>query len=606
MNTSAPLEIRNGGELVAMGDVLTVSQHFLARGVDPDNLAAWRRKERGIWKILSWQAAIQEVANVADRLSDAGLGRGETAILHCDKGYRWVTAAHAIQGLGATVVPIMPDASASELRHCLKQIPSPKVVLAEDEEKAQTLSVIFSELDCSPRIFAVRTAQTLDSDLGQADSDANVKNVGRVIEAWPVSSKRDPEVALKTFQEEVKRGQPEDIATLIFQTGSQDALECISITHKDWIENATSFGRSLNLSHADETICTVAPAYAAANILYQVAPSMYGYCVNFPETRDTILADLREIGPTQLLVTPSGYKHIAVTSMSEMASAGWIKRKLFKTTQDGFQKSLSNGDMQGIGVGPAIGAAFLCKSMREVLGLARVKSAITYPVQMGMEGRAFFASLGLRFHQILEDKQPAGLLPKLNLSLQDLSLSNSASRVSTNPTVIFEDKTFNVDIGLEENLCASPYIKRAVVVSKDSADATALIELDIQASKDWADQQGVYYKSVETLALQSEVLDLIEGEIRKITSNLTECGGAILAKVAQFILLRRPLDRNQGELTHLRMPSYQRVVTNYSALLRTVGLGKDNDFIVGAMKTGKYLSLRDKCTLDHRGVLLVG
>jgi len=589
-----------------MGDELTVSQHLLARGTDPDNQAAWRRKERGIWRISSWQAAIQDVANVADRLSDAGLSRGETAILHCDKGYRWVAAAHAIQGLGATVVPIMPDASASELRHCLKQIPSPKVVLAEDEEKAQLLGLIFSELDCSPRIFAVRAAQTLDGESGQADSDANAHNVGQVIETWPVSSKRDPSVALKIFQEEVERGQPEDIATVIFQTGSQDVLECMSITHKDWIQNATSFGRSLNLSHTDEMICTVAPAYAAANILYQVAPSMYGYCVNFPETRDTILADLREIGPTQLLVTPSGYKHIAVSSMSEMASAGWIKRKLFKATQDGFQKWLSNGDMQGIGVGSTIGAAFLCKSMREVLGLARVKSAITYPVQMGIEGRAFFASLGLKFHQILEDKKSAGLLPKLNLNIQDLSLSNSASRVSNNPTVIFEEKKFNVDIGLEENLCASPYIKRAVVVSKDSADATALIELDIQASKDWADQQGIYYQSVETLALQSEVLDLIEVEIRKITSNLTERGGAMLAKVARFILLRRPLDRNQGELTHLRMPSYQRVVTNYSVLLRIVGLGKGNDSIVGEIKTGKYLLLRDECALDHRGVLLVG
>ncbi len=54
-----------------------------------------------------------------------------------------------------------------------------------------------------------------------------------------------------------------------------------------------------------------------------------GFTVNCPESRETVMTDLREIGPTYYFAPPRIYEGLLTQVMIRMEDAGWVKRKLF-------------------------------------------------------------------------------------------------------------------------------------------------------------------------------------------------------------------------------------------------------------------------------------
>ena len=46
------------------------------------------------------------------------------------------------------------------------------------------------------------------------------------------------------------------------------------------------------------------PGWIGQNLFGYVQPMVVGYCICCPESSDTMLSDMREMGPTYLLATP--------------------------------------------------------------------------------------------------------------------------------------------------------------------------------------------------------------------------------------------------------------------------------------------------------------
>ena len=588
------------------GQYQTISQCFLSRASADASKTAWRRKERGVWRPVSWAEALHEVSTLAQGLADNGLRRGDSVLICADKTHHWVVAAHAIQGLGGIVAPIMPDASPREAGFCLEQITTPKMILVESEKALSAVSSACSASGFSGPVFLGKSNQgtvSATDDAGRSESQ---------IQNWPRADKGNADLAIEFFKKEVSKGQFDDLASIFFQTGETGSLETVSLSHRAWLENVSVFTQHLQLSGSDQTICTLAPAYAAAKLLYQVAPAVHGYCVNFPETSETILADMREIGPTQVLVSPAGCKHIAVSSIAQMKSAGWIKRTLFEAGQDRYKKQAQSGNAAIGGIWGTFGATLVCRPIREVLGLSRVKSVLTYPMHLGVDAGAFFSSIGLKFKKVEESKSH-GVSGLLTLQVSDFSAAETSTPNESLKIQVDLDDSYQltVDRDIEGALCTSAYIKRAVVFSSGADGSTALIQLDHLASKDWADRQGVHYESVDQLSLNPEMLQLVENEIRLRVSD--KSNSASVSKdpnrtvVGKFVVLRKDLDPDQGELTHLRTPNYQTVVRNYAWLIGSLDANHEGASSTAAASSSERLfRLKDSHGLDYGGVRVGG
>ena len=54
-----------------------------------------------------------------------------------------------------------------------------------------------------------------------------------------------------------------------------------------------------------------------------------GFCVNCPESAETMMTDLREIGPTYFFAPPRVFETLLTSVMIRMEDAGRFKKRLF-------------------------------------------------------------------------------------------------------------------------------------------------------------------------------------------------------------------------------------------------------------------------------------
>ena len=130
-----------------------------------------------------------------------------------------------------------------------------------------------------------------------------------------------------------------------------------------------------------------------------------GFCVNCPENRDTVLNDLKEIGPTYYFAPPAVFESILTRVMIRMEDAGWIKRKMFNY----FMEHSRNVGTDILDKKPvslmdrliyALGSLLVYEPLKNNLGFTRLKLAYTAGEAIGPEIFTFFRSLGINIKQL--------------------------------------------------------------------------------------------------------------------------------------------------------------------------------------------------------------
>src|SRR5262249_9869851 len=131
-----------------------------------------------------------------------------------------------------------------------------------------------------------------------------------------------------------------------------------------------------------------------------------GYCVSCPESADTVMLDMREIGPTYFFAPPAVLEGMLTRVVIRMADAGWVKRRLF----DGFMalarrvgaRLLAGAGGSGWGERRpyALGALVAYGPLRNALGMSRVRVAYTAGEAIGPDLFVFYRSIGINLKQL--------------------------------------------------------------------------------------------------------------------------------------------------------------------------------------------------------------
>ena len=93
---------------------------------------------------------------------------------------------------------------------------------------------------------------------------------------------------------------------------------------------------------------------------------------------------------------------------------------------------------------------------------------------------------------------------------------------------------------IETKLAESRYIKQAVVVGQDMRYLAALILVDEDEIKSYAEENGIQYDTYENLLLSDNIQKLYEGEIANLIS--AKNGFKMFERVAKFTLITKPFE----------------------------------------------------------------
>ncbi len=589
-------------------------QHAQTR---PDSPAV-RQKSRGIWQTLTWRQLADEVAALAAGLAARGLQRGDTVALLGENRPRLIAAMAAVQWLGGVIVPLFADTPADEIAGPL-QGAGVAYVFAEDQEQVDkllqllpqcpSLRGIFYDDDRGMRHYALDRLQSYDSLLAQ----------GR--QALPTQR--------AAIDAELTRGHGQDAAALFFTSGTTGPARGVLHSHAALIDRARAVAQLDGLGADDVTMAYLPPAWIGQHAFAYAVPMVTGACVCCPESSETMLQDMREMGPSLFLAPPRVLEALLTQVTIRINDTGGFKQRLY-THFLGVAARVGEGVLAGqpVGMGDrlayALGQMLIYGPLRDVLGMSRVRVAYSAGEAVGPDLLRFYRSIGINLKQLYGSTetglfvtlqrdgqvQPAAVgaaAPGVELGFSaqrevlvrspGLFLGYHGGTAAAQPATdaqgwfhtgdagwLGEDGQLHVidrlqDLGtladgtpfapkpLENKLKFSPYINEAVAFGKGQDKVCVFVDIDPEAVGNWADKQGLSYTGLADLASLDPVYDLIAGVIAQANAELAADPATARLQVHRFLLLHKRLEADDGELTRMRKLRRDLIAQRFASLV---------------------------------------
>ena len=274
----------DGGTLDTFPKLLM--HHARVRGQRP----AIREKNLGIWQTWTWREFADEVRTLAVALAADGLRRGGHVALVSDNRPRLYAAMCAVQCLGGVPVPLYQDAVAEEMVFPIQNAEI-GLAFAEDQEQVDKL------LEILPRCPTLRRIYYDDPRGLRHYKQPQLRSYEDLL-ASAAGRDRNP------VDQEIERGTGSDVAGMFFTSGTTAAPKGVVHTHGSLLGPARVAAEMEKLGDNDVILAYLPPAWIGQNIFSCAQAFVAGYCICCPESPETVLTDMREVGPTYYFAPP--------------------------------------------------------------------------------------------------------------------------------------------------------------------------------------------------------------------------------------------------------------------------------------------------------------
>ncbi len=117
---------------------------------------------------------------------------------------------------------------------------------------------------------------------------------------------------------------------MLYTSGTTGKPKGVCQTHAAFIAAAKG-GAEFDKLTANDSILSYLPMAWVGDHLFSYAQWLYaGFTINCPESGDTVMTDLREIGPTYYFAPPRVFENLLTQVMIRMEDASALKRWLFR------------------------------------------------------------------------------------------------------------------------------------------------------------------------------------------------------------------------------------------------------------------------------------
>jgi long-chain acyl-CoA synthetase len=607
-------------------------QHAKVRGDHP----AIREKDLGIWQAWTWSEVAGEVRALACGLAAQGFKRGMSLAIVGENRPRLYWAIAAVQSLGGIPIPLYSDAAAQEMVFVFQNAEI-AFALAEDQEQVDKLLEVQAQCPKLQHIYFDDARGLRNYAQPGLASFESLQAAGREFDS------RHPDF----FPAEVEKGQPSDTAAMFFTSGTTGHPKGVVLTHANLITAARMGAEMEGLTPDEEVLAYMPPAWIGQNIFSYAQPYVVGFCVSCPESVETVMADMREIGPTYYFAVPRVLEALLTQVTIRMEDASGLKRAMYRyfmgLARRVGAKILDAKEPVGLvdRLLYRIGDFLVYGPLRNVLGMSRVRLAYTAGEAIGPDLFVFYRSIGINLKQLYGSTetsvfvcvQPNGQVKAdtvgppvkgVEIKVTDAGeiLIRSPGLFQSyykNPEATAEAKTNDgwfqtgdagyfdqdghlkiidraKDVGkladgtlfapkyLENKLKFFPYIKEAVTFGHARDMVCAFVNIDFEAVANWAERRNLAFSGYTDLAGHAAVFDLVRDCVEKVNADLAADPKLAGSQIHRFLVLHKELDPDDGEITRSRKVRRGFIADKYGVLIDALYGGKQECYIETQVK----------------------
>ena len=576
--------------------------------------AAIREKEFGIWQTLSWKEFYYNAQLLSAGFKSNGIGRGDKVAIIGDNRPKLYLSIAAAQLIGAVPVPCYQDSVADEILYILDHA-EVKLVIAENQEQVDKILEVIDRL---PKVKLIM----YDDQRGLENyKNSKLLPLNKILEG---SSEKN----ISWIDEEIDKTLKDDLAIMLYTSGTTGRPKGVLLTYNNLISVTGKACEIENFTSDDEVVAYLPMAWVGDNTFCVCQSYISGFCVNCPESRDTLSIDLREIGPTYYFAPPRVWEAMLTQLMVRMQDADRVKLWIFNYFMNVSKKwgSLIL-DKKQVPIWSrllyGLGNILVYGPLKNNLGLTRVRTAYTAGEAMGPDTFLFYRSLGINLKSLYGqteasvfvtlqqdgdvDPETVGpAFPGVELKILDGEVLYKSSGVfkgyykneeATKETIDSDGWVSTGDAGvinskghlkiidrakdvgklnsgaifapkyIENKLKFHGIIKEAVAFGDNKDFVTCFINIDLEAVGSWAERNNVAYSGYIDLAAQEAVYKLIEKSIAVVNRDLSKDIDLSSSQIKRFLILHKELDADDGELTRTNKVRRGTISERYGELI---------------------------------------
>jgi long-chain acyl-CoA synthetase len=567
-----------------------------------------RYKSGGEWRSLSYGEVARRVRELALGLSRLGIVAGDKVAIWSENRPEWNLADLATLAIGAVDVPIYTTQARGQVEYILRDSGARAICVSSAflqealamRERAQGVEFVISFDDVAAGTSGVIRAEDLI-------------NQGRALYGEAPS----------LYEKLWKSARPDDLATLLYTSGTTGDPKGVMLTHKNLTANALNSYRWLKLEGRRDVAVTYLPF---THVFERAVWYLYALCgavVAYAESIDAVAKNLAEVRPTVMTSVPRMFEKIYARIIERGMAAGFPRKQIFLWSLGVGRKWAELKD-RGSEMGPwlrlrhKIADALVFSKWREAVG-GNIRVFISGGAPLAPEIAYLFDAAGMPILQgygltetspsvscNTEERNRIGTVgPVIDgvsvriaedgeiLVKGDTVMKGYYNRPAENQEAFTADGWFRTgDIGyideggflvitdrkkemiktsggkyvapqqVESLIKSSRFVSQVFVVGHSRKFPSALIVPNMELLRGYAEVKGIAYKDERELLADPRIVDLIQRQVDKYTAELGKW-----EKVKKVALLERELTIESGDLTPTLKPRRSEIERKYERLI---------------------------------------
>lgn len=595
---------------------------LLKRVASSSGEVAFRHKDLGIYKDVTWGQYWQHVEDFAFGLMELGLETGDSVAIMADPCPEWMYTDLATLSAGGTDYGIYTTSSVEEVEYLMKTGEA-RFFVAENQEYVDKLLPMIERLPSLVKLIVVDTSAMFMYDDDRLISFNEVEKLGRE------RKKKYPD----ELHQRIEKIDPDERAFLIFTSGTSGPPKPAALSHANVLNGfvlACGDVFPTLFTHKHRGVSHLSMAHIIERGLSLYCPLFFPFIPHIGESLQYMQESLYEIQPTFFHGVPRIWEKIAAQALVGIESSTWIKKLSYRWAMS-FGRRYMEIKWKGgripssLRLGHWVAAQIAFRHILHSLGLSKVRYAFSAGAPIPFATQMLWQIWGVDLINLYGATEAGGFISSQRPGFPEPGSMGKPTTV--NRVTLGEDGEVRVsgkgvflgyfkneeataeakegeawltgDVGewmadgtlklidrkkdimitsggknitpsaIETAIKASPYISEAVLIADGRKFPSALIEIDFETVSDWARREKILYTGFTSLANDPRTYELIGKEVEKANQSF-----ARVEQVKKFRILPKELDPEEGDTTATRKIKRKTMYRLFEDLIEEMYSGK--------------------------------